>query len=125
MDNERRFLLAMSWGKHAPVANARLVPACQLPSFILPISGLRQRPGYNAVVKFPLSGFSVPILIQTLEPDTAPASPHCRPPLEVWKNLKSGSSLVRNLIAGWTMRPSTAIGRDQFWRPATRAKMEA
>jgi len=26
MDNERRFQLAMSWDKHAPVAIARLVP---------------------------------------------------------------------------------------------------
>jgi hypothetical protein len=37
----------------------------------------------------------------------------------------SGGLVVRNLIADWTMRPSTAIGRDQFRRPASRAKTEA
>ena len=44
LDNERPFQLAMSWDKHAQVAIARLVPASRLPSFILPISGLRQTP---------------------------------------------------------------------------------
>jgi hypothetical protein len=60
MDNERRFQLAMSWGKHAPAAIARLVPVCRLPYFILLISSLRQRPGYDAVVEIPPPGFFCP-----------------------------------------------------------------
>jgi hypothetical protein len=56
MDNERRFQLAMSWGKHAAAAIARLVPVCRLPYFILLISTLRQRPSYDAVVEIPTAG---------------------------------------------------------------------
>jgi hypothetical protein len=56
MDNERRFQLAISWGKHAPAAIARLVPVCRLPYFILLISSLRQRPGYDALVEIPIAG---------------------------------------------------------------------
>jgi hypothetical protein len=56
MDNERRFQLAMSWGKHAPVAIVRLVPVCRLPRFILLISSLRQRPSYDALVEIPTAG---------------------------------------------------------------------
>ena len=41
MDNERPFQLAMSWGKHATPAIARLMPVCRLSFFILPISSLR------------------------------------------------------------------------------------
>src|SRR5437868_1982626 len=37
----------------------------------------------------------------------------------------SGGLRVRNLIADRTMRAATAIRRDQFRRPATRAKTEA
>lgn len=56
MDNKRRLQLAMSWGKHAPAAIARLVPVCRLQCFILLISSLRQRPGYDAVVEIPAAG---------------------------------------------------------------------
>ena len=46
-------------------------------------------------------------------------------PCGVRANLNSGGLLVRNLTAGRTMRASTAIRRDQFRRPASRAKTKA
>ena len=56
MDNERPFQLAMSWGKHAPVAIARLVPVCPLPCFILLISSLCQGSSCDGFVEIPTAG---------------------------------------------------------------------
>jgi len=56
MDNERRFQRVMSWGKHALIAIAKLMPAYRLPCFILPISSLHQLPGYDGVVEIPTVG---------------------------------------------------------------------
>src|SRR5690349_17178645 len=56
MDNERRFQLAMSWGKHAPVAIARLVPVWNLPRFVLHINCLWQKRVYSVVVEIPTVG---------------------------------------------------------------------
>ena len=56
MDNERLLQPAMSWGKHAAAAVARLVPVYLSQCFIFPIRTLHQSVHYNGAIEIPITG---------------------------------------------------------------------